>query len=142
MTGRRRSELTDSFRLFATDERWVLRDLLVGAVALLVWVAGTGALATQVASALDFPLGLASGETPSVVAIAVFAVLWLAVPAVAVVVRLRQRTLNLRGNVEQYYRFDHPSALLAPPALLVSLVVAVAVGLGAFPWFSAGGIRR
>lgn len=135
MTGRRQRELAESFRLFAGDEQWFLRDVLVGVVGFVVWVAGTGALAAHVASAFGIPLGLAGGETPSVVAIALFAVLWLVVPAVAVIVRLRHRALNLRGNVEQYYRFDHPSALLAPPALLVVVVGAIAVVLGAFPWY-------
>lgn len=137
MTGRRRRELADSFRLLASDERWFFRDLLVGAVALVVWVAGTAALATQLADALGVALGLGPGETPSRAAMALFAVLWLAVPAVAVVVRLRGRTLNLRNNVEQYYRFDHPAALLAPPALAVAVVVGLCVALGAFPWYVA-----
>lgn len=135
MTGRRRRELANSFRLIASDERWFLRDLFVGVVAFVVWVAGTGALVPRVASALDVSLGLAGGETPSTTAIAVFGVLWLVVPALAVVVRLRHRTLNLRGNVEQYYRFDHPAALLAPPALFVLVGSVIAVALGALSWY-------
>lgn len=135
MTGRRRRELIDSFRLLASDERWVLRDLLVGVLAFVVWAAGTGALSSQVAGAIGVPLGLASGEMPSKPAIAIFGVLWLVVPAIAVVGRVRQRMLNLRGNVEQHYRLDHPAALLAPPALLVATVLGVAVAMGAFPWY-------
>lgn len=135
MAGRRRRELTDSFRLLASDERWFLRDLLVGIVAFVVWAAGTGALAPQAAGALGVSLGLASGEMPSTAAIAIFGVFWLVVPAIAVVVRVRQRTLNLRGNVKQYYRLDHPAALLAPAALFVAVVLGVAVTVGAFPWY-------
>lgn len=135
MTGRRRRELAESFRLFASEEQWLLRDVLVGVVALVVWVAGTGALATQIASAFGVPLGLGSGETPSTIAIAVFGALWVLVPAIAVVVRLRHRMLNLRGNVEQYYRLEHPAALLAPPALFLVAVVGIAASLGTFPWY-------
>lgn len=125
MTGRR--ELADSFRLLATDERWLATDLLVGVVALAVWVAGTGALATQAAGAAGIALGVGTDGAPSTLAVGLFAGLWLVVPAAALVVRLRQRTLNLRGNVEQHYRFDHPAALLVPPAPLVAVVVGVAV---------------
>ncbi|SFS02804.1 hypothetical protein SAMN05216559_2692 [Halomicrobium zhouii] len=133
MSGRRRRELADSFRLVTGDEQWCLRDLLVGVVAAAVWIGGTGALAIQVADVLGVPLGLGVGESPSPLAVGLFAVLWLAVPAVAVTVRIRRRTLNLRGNVEQYYRFEHPAALLAPPALLVVVAVVVGMALGGFP---------
>lgn len=135
MTGRRQRDLADSFRLLASDEQWFLRDLLVGAFAFVLWAAGTGALATRAAGALGIPLGLASGESPPTAAIAGFAVLWLLVPAIAVVFRLRQRTQNLRGNVEQCYRLDHPAALLAVPTLVVGLLVGSVVALGAVRWY-------
>ncbi|MCU4800943.1 zinc ribbon domain-containing protein [Halobacteria archaeon HArc-gm2] len=135
MSGRRRRELADSFRLVTGDEQWFLRDLLVGVVAAVVWIGGTGALAVQVADVLGVSLGLAAGESPSPLAVGLFAVLWLAVPAVAVTVRIRRRTLNLRGNVEQYYRFEHPATLLAPPTLLVVVAVVVGLALGGFPWY-------
>ena len=137
MSGRRRRELTDSFRLVARDEQWFGRDLVAGVAALLVWVAATGALATYVAGLLDVSLGLAGGETPSPITIAISGVLWLLVPAVAVVFRIRNRTSNLRGNVEQYYRLYHPAALLAPPALLVLASCVVAVALGSFESYFA-----
>jgi len=135
MSGRRRRELADSFRLVIGNEQWFLRDLLVGVVAAVIWVGATGALAIQVADVVGVSLGIAPGVTPSPVAVAVFGVLWLVVPAVAVAVRLRQRTLNIRDNVEQYYRFDHPAVLLAPPTLLVVAAVAVGIALGGFPWY-------
>ena len=137
MTGRRRRELAESFRLVARDEQWFFRDLIVGVLAFVVWTAGTGALVAQVGRALALPVGPGTAGPPSPLAIATFAVLWLFVPAIAVVVRLRSRMLNLRGNVEQYYRLDHPAALLAPPALAVALVVAIAAAIGAFPWYFA-----
>jgi hypothetical protein len=132
MTGRR-PELAESFRLFLTHEQWFSRDLLLGVVALVAWVAGTGAIVTRVADGLDVPFGIA-GETLSPVAVALFAVLWLLVPAVAVVVRLRTRLLNLRGNVEQYYRLAYPGTLLAPPVALVVAVLVVALALRSFTW--------
>lgn len=137
MTGRRRRELGDSFRLLGRDEQWFLRDLLVGVAVLAVWVAATGVLATRLASALDLALGLGAGESPSRAVIAVFGVLWLLLPAIAVVRRLRTRTLNLRGNVEQYYRLAHPAALLAPPAVLVLASGVLVLALGALPWYAA-----
>ena len=135
MTGPRQRELRDSFALLTSDERWVLSDLVVGAMALLIWVAGTGALATQVAGVVGIPLGIASGEQPSAIGFVLVVLLWLVVPAIAVVVRFRRRMLNLRGNVEQFYRFDHPAALLVLPALLVIGVGAVVVTLGNVPWY-------
>lgn len=134
MTGRRRRELADSFRLVASDERWLPRDMVLGAVALALWVGATGALAARIGDSVGVPLGLAGEETVAPEAIALFAVLWLAVPALAVLVWLRRRTLNIRGNVEQYYRLDHPSALLAPPVVLLVGVSLASVALGSFSW--------
>lgn len=135
MTGRRRRELASSFRLLAAEERWLPTDLLLGALALVVWVAGTGTLVTQVASAAGMPLGLGPGETPATLTVGLFAGLWLVVPGAAFVVRVRQRMLNLRGNVEQYYRMEHPAALLVPPLVLVAVVIGAALTLGMVPWY-------
>ncbi len=136
MNGRRKRELVDSFRLLASDERWFLRDLLAGTVAFAVWAAFTGVLVTQVARALGRSLGVAAGE-PTPLAVAVFGVLWVAVPAVAVAVRVRRRTRNVSGNLERYYRVDHPATLLVPAIVPVLALGAVAFALGRAPPFFA-----
>jgi len=64
MSGRRRRELADSFRLVIGDEQWFLRDLLVGVVAAVIWVGATGALAIQVADVVGVSLRIAPGVTP------------------------------------------------------------------------------
>jgi len=123
MPGRRRRDLTASFRLLATDERWLLTDLILGAFAYVIWVAVSGTVAAQVVATVGLPPGLGADPSPTVGAVGLLAVLWIVLPSVAVLARLRQRLHNLRGNVQQYYRLDHPAALLAPPALFVAVAV-------------------
>lgn len=132
MTGRRR-ELADSFRLLATDERWVATDLLLGVVAAAAWVAATGALGLRAAGRLGYPAPVGPDGTWTALSLGAAALLWAVVPAVAVTYRLRTRVLNIRGNVERHYRVDRPAALLAPPALALLAVAGAALALGTVP---------
>lgn len=118
MTWRR--EVDDAFRL-ARTERWVATDLLAGAVLYAAWVAGTEALLRRGADAAG--LSPPAAHRPVLVAAGL---LWLVVPAAVAVYRLRDRLLNISGNVEQRYRFDYPGALLAPPAALLAVLAVVA----------------
>ncbi|WP_226021612.1 zinc ribbon domain-containing protein [Halomicrobium salinisoli] len=118
MTWRR--AVGDAFRLLRT-ERWVATDLLAGAVLYAAWVAGTAALLRRAADAAG--LSPPAAHRPVLVAAGL---LWLAVPAAVAVYRLRDRLLNISGNVEQRYRFDRPAALLVPPAALLAVLAIVA----------------
>ncbi|WP_225333789.1 zinc ribbon domain-containing protein [Halomicrobium urmianum] len=118
MTWRR--EVGDAFRLVRT-ERWVATDLVAGALLYALWFAGTGALLRRAADAAG--LTPPAAHRPVLVAACL---LWLVVPGAVAVYRLRDRLLNLRGNVEQRYRFDYPGALLVPPAALLAALAVIA----------------
>ena len=133
MTGGRRRELADSFRLLGREEQWLLSDLLIGTVAFVLWVAATALLATKLGVAVGVPLSFEAGDPLSTTALAFAGVLWVAVPALAGVVHLRKRLLNLRGNVEQHYRFDYPATLLAAPLVVLVGSILAGVAFGRFP---------
>ncbi|WP_226012601.1 zinc ribbon domain-containing protein [Halomicrobium salinisoli] len=118
MTWRR--AVGDAFRLLRT-ERWVATDLLAGAVLYAAWFAGTELLLRRGAEAAG--LSPPAAHRPVLVAAGL---LWLVVPAAIAVYRLRDRLLNISGNVEQRYRFDYPGALLVPPAALLAVLTVVA----------------
>jgi hypothetical protein len=117
-----RQELAASFRLIATSERWFCRDLLVGAVLLALWTVLSGAAIAWGIPSAGFLLDSIAGE-PTAPVLAAVVLSWLLIPAVATVRRLHTRMLNLRNNVQQYYRATHPATLLAPPGLC--LIVAL-----------------
>lgn len=118
MTWRR--EVGDAFRL-ARTERWVATDLLAGVLLYAAWVAGTEMLLRRGADAAG--LTPPAAHRPVLVAAGL---LWLVVPAAVAVYRLRDRLVNIRGNVEQRYRFDYPGALLVPPAAVLAVLAVVA----------------
>jgi len=121
-----RRELVDSFRLLAGDERWLFAGLAGGGVGYLIWVAGTGAAFEPAAQALADALSVDRG----VVEVWAFAFLWVVLPSLVAARYVVDNLTNLRGNVEQCYRFDQPITLLAPPGLLVFGVVVVAAVQG------------
>lgn len=126
---RLRDDVIDSFRLVVRTEWWVAVDLLAGLAGYAVWVAGSAALGLQVASLADYPV--APGGVPTTPVLGLIALLWLILPAAVGVARVRSRVLNIRGNVDQAYRFDRPAALLAPPALVLAFAAAAAVAMDA-----------
>jgi len=119
-----RRELADSVRLLVGEERWLFAGLAGGAVGYLIWVAGTGAAVEPVAGTLAETLAVDRES----VEIWAFVVLWVLLPSVVAARYVVDHLTNLRGNVEQCYRFDQPLTLLGPPALLV-LGAAVFVAL-------------
>ena len=125
---RLRDDVFDSFRLVASTEWWVAVDLLAGIAGYVVWVAGSAALGMQVASLAEYQV--APGGTPTLPMLVLAGLLWLVLPAALGVARVRTRLLNIRGNIDQEYRFDRPAALLVPPALLLVVLAGVALAMG------------
>lgn len=121
--GTLRSALAASMRLAVRGERWFVLDVLGGVAAYAIWVAGTAALGMQVATLAEYEV--AQGGTPTEPVLALVALLWLALPAIAGAAHLRSRILNIRGNVDRQYRVDRPGTLLAAP---VAVVLVLAVG--------------
>ena len=122
-----RRELADSVRILAGDERWLFAGLVGGAIGSLIWIAGTGVAVDRVAS------GVASAFStdPAKTEIAFLAVLWVFLPSLVAVRYVVGKLTNLRGNIEQCYRFDRPLVLLALPLALVLLTLGAAVVEGA-----------
>lgn len=125
---RLRDDVVGSLRLAGGGEWWVPVELLGAIAGFVVWVAGSAALGSQVASLADY--ALLPGGTPTMPVLGVAALLWLVLPAAVATVRVRSRLVNIRGNVEQDYRFDRPAALLVPPALLLAVLAVVVVAMG------------
>lgn len=135
MTGRPRRELHNSFRLIVDAERWFLRDVILGAVGLAIWITGTWILIPKIVHAAGISLGVGSTTSPSITAVAIFCVIWVVIPAIAIAVEIRRRTVNIRGNIEKHYRVDLPGSLLAPPALFLAVAGAILLVLGTVPWY-------
>lgn len=123
---RTRAELVDSFRLLGREELWLFAGLGGGAVGYLIWIAGTGVAVGEFVRALADALPVDSDS----VELWVLAALWVLVPSFVAVRYVVDHLTNLRGNVEQCYRFEQPLVLLGPPAvfLLGALVVAAVRG--------------
>jgi len=128
-----RRELGRSVRLLADEERWLFLGLVAGAAGYLIWLAGTGVAVSQVADLVVGAYTVDPWSTEAAGLAAAFAVLWVLVPSVVVVRYVVGRLTNLRGNVEQCYRFDRPLVALAPPLAL--LAVAVAAVRGVATWY-------
>jgi hypothetical protein len=67
------------------------------------------------------------------------AVGWILVPAIVAAALLDRALKNTRGNLASRYRFDHPSALVAPSGLVVLALVAASVATGPSPVLVAAG---
>ncbi|WP_436929741.1 hypothetical protein [Halosimplex halobium] len=122
-----RRELGRSVRLLADEERWLFVGLVAGAAGYLIWLAGTGVAVSQVAELAVGAYSVDPWSTEAAGLLVALAVLWVLVPSAVAVRYVVGRLTNLRGNVEQCYRFDRPLVALAPPLVLL----AVAVGAGA-----------
>ncbi|WP_436907048.1 hypothetical protein [Halosimplex marinum] len=122
-----RRELGRSVRLLADEERWLFVGLVAGAAGYLIWLAGTGVAVSQVADVVVGAYTVDPWSTEAAGLAAAFAVLWVLLPSAVAVRYVVGNLTNLRGNVEQCYRFDRPLVALAPPLA----VLAVAVGAGA-----------
>lgn len=131
MSGIPRREIEESFRLAARREWWLPVELLVGVLGYVAWVSVTWSVAADLVGVGDQPAGEPALDGA---ALGLFAVLWLLVPAVVGVARLRSRTLNFRGNLEREYRFERPGTLLAPPVVVVYVALLAWIVVGGFSW--------
>ncbi|WP_135362797.1 hypothetical protein [Halosimplex halophilum] len=130
-----RRELGRSVRLLTDEERWLFVGLVAGAAGYLIWLAGTGVAVSQVADVAVGAYTVDPWSTEAAGLAAALAVLWVLLPS-AVAVRYVVRNLtNLRGNVEQCYRFDRPLVALVPPLGLLAVAVAVGAVRGAATWY-------
>ncbi|QLH79392.1 hypothetical protein HZS55_19745 [Halosimplex rubrum] len=130
-----RRELGRSVRLLADEERWFFLGLVAGAAGYLIWLAGTGVAVSQVADLVVGAYTVDPWSTEAVGLAATFAVLWVLVPSAVAVRYVVGNLTNLRGNVEQCYRFDHPLVALVPPLVLLAAAVAVGAARGAVTWY-------
>ncbi|ELZ25717.1 hypothetical protein C475_09669 [Halosimplex carlsbadense 2-9-1] len=129
-----RRELGRSVRLLADEERWLFLGLLAGAGGYLIWLAGTGVAVSQVADLVVGAYAVDPWSTEAAGLAVTFAVLWVLVPSAVAVRYVVGNLTNLRGNVEQCYRFDRPLVALVPPLVLLGVAVAVGAARGAATW--------
>ncbi|QLH84245.1 hypothetical protein [Halosimplex pelagicum] len=130
-----RRELGRSVRLLADEERWLFLGLVAGAAGYLIWLAGTGVAVSQVADLVVGAYTVDPWSTEAAALAAAFAVLWVLVPSAVAVRYVVGNLTNLRGNVEQCYRFDRPLVALVPPLVLLAAAVAVGAARGAVTWY-------
>jgi len=133
-----RREIGRSVRLLVDEERWLFLGLVAGAAGYLVWLAGTGVAVSQVADLAVGAYTVDPWSTEAVGLAAVFAVLWILVPSLVAVRYVVGNLTNLRGNVEQCYRFDRPLVALVPPLVLLAAAVAVGAARGVATWYVLG----
>lgn len=129
-----RRELGRSVGLLADEERWLFLGLLVGAAGYLIWLAGTGVAVSQVADLVVGAYTVDPWSTEAAGLTVTFAVLWVFVPSAVAVRYVVGNLTNLRGNVEQCYRFDRPLVALVPPLVLLAVAVAVGAARGVATW--------
>lgn len=129
-----RRELGRSARLLVDEERWLFVGLLVGAAGYLIWLAGTGVAVSQTATLAVGSYSVDPWSTEAAVLLVVFALLWVVVPSAAAVAFVARNLTNLRGNVEQHYRFDRPLIALVPPLVALAGAVALGAARGSATW--------
>ncbi|QPV62159.1 hypothetical protein I7X12_15630 [Halosimplex litoreum] len=129
-----RRELGRSVRLLADEERWLFLGLLAGAAGYLIWLAGTGVAVSQIADLAVGAYTVDPWSTEAAGLAVTFAVLWVLVPSAVAVRYVVGKLTNLRGNVEQCYRFDRPLVALVPPLVLLGVAVAVGAARGVATW--------
>lgn len=132
------AELRDSVRLFGA-ERWFFAGGVLATVGYGGWVLGTGTLADAVAPSLVGSVLFSVGSAPVDALTVLAAVGWVLVPALVAAALLNRALKNTRGNLASRYRFDHPSALVAPSGLVVLALVAVGATTGLSPLLAATG---
>jgi len=129
-----RRELGRSARLLVDEERWLFLGLVVGGIGYLVWLAGTGVAVSQAAELVDGSYSVDPWSTGAGALAVTFAVLWILLPSLLAVRYVAGNLTNLRGNVEQCYRFDRPLVALVPPLVVLGAGVALGAVRGAVTW--------
>ncbi|WP_459194938.1 hypothetical protein [Halosimplex sp. J119] len=130
-----RRELGRSIRLLGDEERWLFAGLVFGAAGYLIWLAGTGVAVSQAADVAFGSYSVDPWSTEAATLAVTFAVLWVLLPSVAAVRYVVGNVTNLRGNVEQCYRFDRPLVALVPPLALLLVAAAVGAVRGVATWY-------
>ncbi|WP_436923709.1 hypothetical protein [Halosimplex amylolyticum] len=130
-----RRELGRSIRLLGDEERWLFAGLLVGGAGYLIWLAGTGVAVSQAADLAFGSYSVDPWSTEAAALAATYAVLWVLLPSLAAVKYVVGNVTNLRGNVEQCYRFDRPLVALVPPLALLAAALAVGAVRGVATWY-------
>lgn len=128
------SDLASSFRLSVTDELRLYGAILLALLAYGLWVGVTGAALNFLADAIDVPLTPQPWTTTKTVLIGVAAVAWVLAPSLLGVVLLVDHLTNTSDNLAQQYRYRHPTAMLAPPLLLLGIVAGVGTSLDTVHW--------
>jgi len=129
-----RRELGRSARLLLDEERWLFLGLVVGGIGYLVWLAGTGVAVSRAAELVDSSYSVDPWSTGATALAVTFAVLWVLLPSLLAVRYVVGKLTNLRGNVEQCYRFDRPLVALVPPLVVLGAGVALGAVRGAVTW--------
>ena len=129
-----RRELGRSARLLVDEERWLFLGLLVGGAGYLIWLAGTGVAVSQIGTLAFGSYSVTPWSSETSILAGAFAVLWVLFPSFGAVRYVLGNITNLRGNVEQHYRFDRPLVALVPPLVLVGAGVALGAVRGAATW--------
>lgn len=128
--GRIRRDVSHSFKITVTEE-W---RLALGAGSALLaysfWVGITGAGVRELANIVGISTEMDpwTGQTTGLAVLLIL--LWILLPAGALVYFLHKQLTNIRGNLEQYYRIGHPPGLLLPPLLLIAAGAGAVAGLG------------
>lgn len=130
----RREDLVSSFRLAGAGEARLFGGGLLALVVYALWVGLSGAALTFGADALTVSLSPEpwAGAKTGLVAAALLA--WVLVPAAVGARLLVGQLTNESGNIAQQYRYRHPSALLAPPVVLLAVAAVATVALAGPPW--------
>lgn len=130
----RREDLVSSFRLAGAGEARLFGGGLLALVVYALWVGLSGAALTFGADALNVSLSPEpwTGAKTGLVAVALLA--WVLVPAAVGARLLVGQLTNESGNIAQQYRYRHPSALLAPPVVLLAVAAVATVALAGPPW--------
>lgn len=112
------------------SESWVLTGGLTCTISYGLWALATGIAVGSVTPGLaNAGVTTVSGVTVtgrSVVAL----VLWVLLPAAVVSALAGRRFVNEHGNLDNRYRLDHPSLLLAPPGLVLLGCLAATAAVG------------
>lgn len=132
-TDRINRELFGSLRLLWTRELWLWGGTVAVLAGFAVWVGATGAALRFGADFAGVELSVTDWSSATTIALGIVTVLWLLAPALVVTYLVDTYVTNVSGNVQTYYRVQHPATLVAPFLLLFVLVGVAAVAIGEVP---------
>ncbi len=130
-TGTIRDELVASIRLPVAEERRLTGGAVVALFAYGLWVGATAAALTYVVDFAGRSVTVDPWTTTTTVVFGVGVVLWLLAPAAVGTYAVSRGLTNVRGNIASWYRFNHPSLLVAPPLVVFAVLAGVGLSRGA-----------